>query len=458
MSHDEFSSMALSFLQKLLQFDTSNPPGDEQEAIQWIAAELDKARISYEIVGLEESRPNLIATLTDPGERAIALLSSHVDVVPVEEPSSWKVPPFSAREADGCLWGRGALDMKYKTAYDLALFCHFKKHYGKLPLKAAFLADEEADATHGSQFVVSEHRALVDADVVLNEVGGFNLPIAGKTFFPIQVGEKGSFHYRLHAHGTPGHASIPYGTSSIQALARALTCIEDNFFGYSLCDAAKQFLDKIAQSVEQPAKQLFTALGNPASAEQALSLIDDAQLRAQIRAMICNTIAATRISGGFKLNVLPEAAFCDLDCRLSPATSSADFTALLQQFFERALEIGGHRELAAQLQIECVRGTPGYEVSSTHPLITQIADRTQSAWEELGVFGRSVPMLLPASSDNAHYAAAGMLPVGCAPLFFPPDFPGFALAHSVNERIPVDGFKRGLAVYSRIVAALLGMP
>lgn len=455
MVRDEITNTALGFLQTLLRFDTSNPPGQERQAIDWIASVLDAARVPYEIVALEEERPNLIATLAEPGEGARLLLSSHVDVVPVEDANSWKVPPFSATEADGCMWGRGALDMKYKTAYDLALLCHLKERYQKLPLKAVFLADEEADAVHGARFVVREHRELISADVVLNEVGAFNLSIAGQTFFPIQVGEKGHFHYRLHSHGMSGHASMPLPRSSIQVLARALTCLEDHFFGFAASAGAKAFLQGVAGALDGSARDLFTALEDPTRAEQVLQHIEDPILRVQIRSMLCHTVAATRIGGGFKLNVLPESAMCDLDCRIVPGVEQAHFTRLLQRFFDQALEMTGHAEMRDQLQLECVGGTSGYEISPHHSSVVQVMRRVASGWEDVGVRGTPVPMLLPASSDNTHYAGAGMVPIGCAPVFFPDEFPGFALAHGVNERIPLEGVRKGLAVYCKVVAALL---
>lgn len=448
----EIESQALFWFKELLKFDTSNPPGMEGAAIDFIAGVLAKAGIESKILAKDSERPNLYAEIGNRSTVPAILLSSHVDVVPIENESHWKFPAFSATEHDGMIWGRGALDVKYKTAFDLALLIACKEKNLGRPLKLLVLSDEEAGCDYGSKYVLKDHFDLVAAEYVINEVGGFNLRLGTRDVFPIQAGEKGFCHLRIHAHGQSMHASTPLPNTPIAILARTITALEDYFLGIRISPSSKRFFEGVAALQPEKLSKVFLGLLDALTVEDSLALMDDALLRAQIKAMLCNTVVPTRIGGGFKVNVVPESAWVDFDCRLMPGISSEEFHKTLKIFLEKVLG-----DSASTLKTEIISFQNGYELDPEDALLKSIQAGVEAHWKKAFKQPKALPLLLPASSDNAHYFEAGIKPIGFAPLKFPKDFPGFALAHAVNERIPVKSFLEGLQCYVAVLGSVLGV-
>src|SRR3989338_4793420 len=197
---------ALTHLKNLIRINTTNPPGNELEAIRYIAKILDEAGIPHQIFEPTPGRANLVARIRGSGTKRPLMLTSHVDVVPAEN-SGWNLPPFSGELKDGFIWGRGAIDMKQMTAMSLALFVEVCQQKIKLPRDLLFVAvcDEEAGCRWGSKWLVENKPELLDAEYALNEVGAFSLYLDGHTFYPIGVAEKGLCWFRIHKKGDPGH-------------------------------------------------------------------------------------------------------------------------------------------------------------------------------------------------------------------------------------------------------------
>ncbi|MBI1742922.1 M20/M25/M40 family metallo-hydrolase, partial [Candidatus Acetothermia bacterium] len=170
---EKYGNEASQMLSELLQINTTNPPGDEYKAIQYLKKHLDREGISYEILEKEKGRSNLIARLKGkrPGPRV--MLMSHVDVVPVTDEKKWKYPPFSGAIEEGYIWGRGALDMKCMTAMEFVTFMLFKRlkldFAGELILLAA--SDEEQGSSYGAEWLCKTHPDKMRCDYVLNEGG-----------------------------------------------------------------------------------------------------------------------------------------------------------------------------------------------------------------------------------------------------------------------------------------------
>lgn len=214
----DWQAESLRIFKALLRIDTTNPPGNEQLAVQFIAEILDKEGIAYQVIERTKGRSNLAARLhsaTSGGADNALLLSGHLDVVPAQR-DMWRFDPFAATEADGCIWARGAIDMKHMVA--MSLMTLIALHRSKVPLSRdvvfAAVADEEAGCREGSLYLVDHYPELVRCAYVLNEVGGQTLHVAGKKFYPIQVAEKGVCWFELTAQGEPGHGSIPLSTET----------------------------------------------------------------------------------------------------------------------------------------------------------------------------------------------------------------------------------------------------
>ncbi len=179
-------------LQKLIRFDTTNPPGNEKACIHFIDELLQQAGFQTTIVSRDPNRPNIIAKLKGQGNAPGVLLYGHVDVVTTTN-QNWTHPPFEANIIDDYVWGRGALDMKGGVAMMLAAFLKAKaeglKPAGDITL--AIVSDEEAGGDFGAKFLTENHADLLKGiRYAIGEFGGFSMHIAGKKFYPIQVAEK----------------------------------------------------------------------------------------------------------------------------------------------------------------------------------------------------------------------------------------------------------------------------
>jgi len=197
-------------LARLLRFDTTNPPGNERECIDWIRGLLEELGCEVKVLAAEPERPSLVARLRGEGSSPPLLLQGHVDVVAAR--GGWTHPPFAGEVHDGLVWGRGALDMKGGVAMLLAAFMRAKASGARPPgdVILCLLADEEAGSTLGAEFLVREHAELFDGvRYAVGEFGGFTTEVAGRRFYPIMVAEKQVCWTRATVHGQSGHGSMP---------------------------------------------------------------------------------------------------------------------------------------------------------------------------------------------------------------------------------------------------------
>src|SRR5947209_5577973 len=198
-------------LQRLVQFNTVNPPGNERPAIEYLAEYCRSAGFETELLAAVEDRPNLVATLrgTDPDGPTLLFLG-HVDTV-LADPSEWTHDPWSGDVADGFLWGRGALDMKSQVAAEAVAAASLARE-GWRPegtLKLVFVADEETGGEHGAQWLCKHHADKVRCDMLLNEGAGEWFSWDGSRHYGVCCAEKGVFRFSLTAKGAAGHASLP---------------------------------------------------------------------------------------------------------------------------------------------------------------------------------------------------------------------------------------------------------
>ena len=181
----------VKILQDLIRFDTSNPPGNEEECITYIKDLLNKSGFETKILSKSPKRPNIITRLNGLKKAPPILLYGHVDVVTTKN-QKWKYPPFDGVIEDGCVWGRGALDMKSGIAMMLAAFIRMKEESPKPPgdIVLAIVSDEEQGGTYGSKYLTEEHGYLFKGiKYAISELGGFTFYLGGKRFYPIRIAE-----------------------------------------------------------------------------------------------------------------------------------------------------------------------------------------------------------------------------------------------------------------------------
>ena len=258
ISWQAFQNEALDSLRALVRLDTTNPPGNERIAADYMAEALGAHGVESVIRESAPTRANLIARHkgTDSSAGAL-LLSSHTDVVPVER-SGWTREPFSGETADGCLWGRGSIDMKSKCAMDLVMMTAMKRAGAKpnRDVILAAVADEEAGSDFGAKFLVERHPELVRAGYVLNEVGGFTVHLRNKRFYPIQVAEKGFVTIRMKVTAMPGHGSMPRSDTAISRMSELITRIVRTPMRKNVSPFMRQTLEEMGVPVESPGRCL----------------------------------------------------------------------------------------------------------------------------------------------------------------------------------------------------------
>jgi acetylornithine deacetylase/succinyl-diaminopimelate desuccinylase-like protein len=207
---DALQHEAITVLQRLLRMNTVNPPGNERPAQELLEALLAGAGFETHLLGDDPARPNLVARLAGRGPGPVLGLLSHVDTV-VADPVGWRHSPWSGELDEGCVWGRGALDMKSQTAAEAVAAASLARE-GWRPERGDLLVisvcDEEVAGT-GAAWLTAEHPELVRCDYLLNEGGGESFEIDGRRAYTASVGEKGVFRFTLTTEGAAGHASLP---------------------------------------------------------------------------------------------------------------------------------------------------------------------------------------------------------------------------------------------------------
>ncbi|HNM38116.1 MAG TPA: M20/M25/M40 family metallo-hydrolase, partial [Anaerolineales bacterium] len=219
----------VEILQRLIQFNTTNPPGHEAACVGYIRDLLNEAGIESTLVAKDPDRPNLIARLPGEGKAPPLLLYGHVDVVTTES-QRWQQAPFEGKLIDGYVWGRGALDMKGGVAMMVAAFMRANAEGLRPPgdIVLAIVSDEEAGGDYGAKFLVEEHPELFkDIKHAIGEFGGFTLTLGGKRFYPIMISEKQVCWMKATVRGQGGHGSMPEKGGATAKLAKFLKALDE---------------------------------------------------------------------------------------------------------------------------------------------------------------------------------------------------------------------------------------
>ncbi len=317
-------------LQRLLRFDTTNPPGSERECIEWIRGLLEQLGCDVRIFARDPERPNLIARIAGRGESPPLLLQGHVDVVAAR--GEWQHEPFAGELHDGYVWGRGALDMKGGVAMMLAAFMRAQAGGAPPPgdVILCVLADEEAGSELGASFIVSEHPELfAGVRYAIGEFGGFTLQIAGTRFYPIMVAEKQVCWTRARIRGRAGHGSMPIRGGAMGQLGRLLGRLDSRRLPVHVTPVARSMIEAIAAELPRPAALPLRSLLVPALTDRLLDVLGE---RARtFDPLLHNTASATVLAGGEKINVIPGEVSLEIDCRLLPGFTPQDVFAELRK-------------------------------------------------------------------------------------------------------------------------------
>ncbi len=430
---------AVGWFKELLRIDTTNPPGNERPAADFVARILEREGIAFEIHESEPTRASLVARVRGNGKNGPLLLNGHLDVVPAD-PDAWDHPPFAAEEAGGCIWGRGAVDMKNMVTMSLMSLVLLKRQGLELDRDVilACVADEEAGSTRGALYLVEQHPELVRAEYVLNEVGGHTLYMGSQRFYPIQVSEKGICWFEMVAEGEPGHGSMPHAKNAVVRLSRAIAALGTSRLPQHTTPVVETFLRTLARGAPFPQSRMMPLLLEPRLAGYLLDVIGRANpdQAMGINAMLRNTTSPTMLDAGKKVNVIPSSARANIDGRTIPGQSVEQFLAEVQ------------RVVGDDLKLNVLMQHDGTTFSADTPLYDAIC-RTL-ARHDAGA--TPVPYMIPGFTDSFAYARLGATCYGFSPVRLGPDLNFTRMYHGHNERIPRDGFTWGLRVLYDVIS------
>ena len=424
----------VELLQRLIRFDTTNPPGNERECINYIAGLLTEMGCHVTLLGRSASRPNLIARLPGAGNAPPLLLYGHVDVVNTAK-QRWQHPPFEGKLVDGYVWGRGALDMKGGIVMMLNAIARAKAENAPLPgdVLLTLVCDEENGGSEGARYLVEDHADLFrDVRYALGEFGGFSYHIGESRFYPIMVAEKQVCHLRATVRGPGGHGALDQGGGAMGALARFLRKLESRRLPVHVTSTARQMTLAIASGLPLPAAGLLRLLPVRNLTGTVLGLMGDKGLPFQ--PLFRNTATATVVHGGQTVNVAPSEVVVELDGRLLPGYTPADLLAELEPF------------LGGSVELEVARHEPG-PAEPDMGLFNRLAGILREADPQ----GTPVPMLLPAATDARFFSRLGIQTYGYLPMRLPRDFDFSKTVHGPDERIPVEALTFGSdAIYQAL--------
>jgi acetylornithine deacetylase/succinyl-diaminopimelate desuccinylase-like protein len=418
-------------LQKLIRFDTTNPPGNESECISFIEQLLKAAGVETKLLAMSPERPNLIARLPGRGDAAPMLLYGHVDVVTTEN-QQWQHPPFEGKLVDGYVWGRGALDMKGGIAMMLAAFLRAKvenlKPAGDIVL--AILSDEEAFGDFGAAFLVENHaEEFAGIRYAIGELGGFTLSIGKHRFYPIQVAEKRICSLKVTLRGTGGHGSLPVRGGAMARLSRVLNRLDTHRLPVHITSPARLMFGAMASALGGVSGQMIGQLLNPLATDGVLNLLG--KQGSLFEPLLHNTVSPTVLHGSSKINVIPSEVSVELDGRLLPGFGPDDLVNEV-----RAI-------IGQDAGFEVLRYDPG-PAEPDMGLFNTLAGILKEADPD----GIPIPLFLSAITDGRFFSRLGIQTYGFLPMPLPEDFVFTQTIHAANERIPVDAVEFGTnAIY-----------
>lgn len=426
-------------MSRYVQFDTTNPPGNEMPAARWLADQLQSRGITSDIQIHEpvSGRGLVIARIPGTEDLKPLMINHHIDVV-AADPSQWTHPPFSGDVADGFVWGRGTLDTKgLGVMFLLALEGLIKEGVNfRRPIVFTAVPDEEPGGDNGMRWLVENYLRDIDPEWVWDEgTGAYRGVFGSKTLFALAVAEKQIYRVRLIARGEPGHGSMPHPESAVTKLIAALRRIDDAPRPLRIGPAAKAMFAGIAAAQKFPASFLLGHLGNPLILQLAAGKLTSQKFT---NAVLRDTVSITIVNAGYQINVIPESAQAELDCRLLPETDATEF----------------HRWLLSRIEddsiaVETLQTSPPSGIAPLNgPFYRAVTSIVKKHCPGAGV----LPLLMAGATDGRYWRERGYPAYGFTPMVL--EKTDMARVHGIDERISIDNLMLGIRMTKDILKTL----
>ena len=449
MTNPEWRSIldeTVAHLSRMIQIDTTNPPGNELLLARYIASVLETAGIETRLFEPAASRAALVARLRGNGTARSLLLLAHMDVV-AAEPEEWSTDPFGGEIRDGFLYGRGAIDDKGMLAANLMVMLLLARVLARgttaLTRDVVFVAtsDEEAGGEWGIEWLAKHHPELLDAEFALNEGGRIRVVEGVPLYAAVQTAEKVSNIVSVSARGSGGHAAIPLADNPVALLARAISRIAAHREPVRLIPTTREFFKELSRvwphaDEARAMRELVTS--GPFRAARAAERLSRIPV---FNAVLRTGISPTVIAGGHVRNVIPTTATATLSVRTLPGDSIDDLVQRLRDV------VGDTR-----VEIEVAsRGTNAPASDFHSPMFAAL----RASVAELDPSIATVPYLSTGATDSAHLRAMGIQAYGVLP--FPLEQSDENRMHGADERVPLESLLFGTRLLFSTVARICGV-
>jgi len=419
----ELEEDVVKLCQELIQIPSVNfgeGKGDEKAAAEYVAAKMKEVGIESKIYESAPNRCSVVARIEGKDKsRPGLVVNGHLDVVPANA-ADWSVDPFSGAIKDGCIWGRGAVDMKNMDAMILAVIRLWAR-YNYQPERSivvVFFGDEEAGGIYGSRWMAEKHpEVFAGCSETISEVGGFSLTLlSGKRVYAIEASQKGIEWMKITAEGVAGHGSMVNNANAVTRLTEAIAKIGNYTWPLRITKTSDLFFQKISE-----------LSGKPYDRNNLQPLIDEVgPMGKMIGATLCNTTNPTMLEAGYKANVIPQSASAVVDGRTLPG-------------FEKELLDTVKSLVGEHVKVESLVSDIPLEVEFGGPLVDAMIAAIKSEDPD----GIPIPYLLSGGTDNKALAKLGIVGYGFSPLKLPPDLDFTGLFHGIDERVPIDSLQFG---------------
>jgi acetylornithine deacetylase/succinyl-diaminopimelate desuccinylase-like protein len=432
--------------EQLVEINTVDSVGSVTTAVRAMAARFRAAGFPAADIHIvvppgKPTKGNLIVRYRGRGgaQKPILLLA-HLDVVAALR-TDWSRDPFELQEANGFFYGRGTADDKAMASMFVANLLRYRKE-GFVPsrdLILALTADEEGGDANGVDFLVRNHRGLIDAAYAINEGGGGTLSGTTPMFHSVQAAEKVPVNFTLTVLNPGGHSSVPRPDNAINQLSAGLVNLAKFTFPVALNAITKPFLEETAK-VEKPevAAAMRAVAANPADSAAAALLSRDPRYSSMLR----TSCVATRLGGGHAYNALPQTATANVNCRIVPTSTLAEVQATIARVVnDTAIRITLMKETDEKF------GVAPDAIDPT--LLASATALTRQMFGDIPV----IPTMSTGATDGRFLRAAGIPTYGVSGIF---SQPGENNAHGRDEKLRVKSYYDGLEFLYQLVKQVSG--
>ncbi len=446
---DVTKELARDIFKQLIEINTTDSTGSATVAAEAMAQRLRDAGFpanDAQVLGPNPRKGNLVARLHGTGTRRPILLIGHLDVVEARR-EEWSVDPFQFLERAGYFYGRGTQDMKSADAVFVTTLIRFRKEnfHPDRDIILALTADEETGNSNGVEWLLRNHRDLVDAEFVLNPDGGGVYTRNGKpTMMSVDASEKLYADYQLKVKNPGGHSSLPVADNAIYHLSEGIARLERYQFPFELNGITRAYFRQMAAIESGPvAADMKAIIKNPPDAAAISRLDADPLSHATMR----TTCVATRLDAGHANNALPQTARAIVNCRILPGHTAEEVRLNLIQLLADPKITVRYVSDAGEV-LETAPDQPSSAPVALRPEVMDPLEKVANAmWPGVPV----IPTMATGASDGVFTNAAGMPTYAISGLAI--DFDDVR-AHGRDERLRVDSFFGGLDFYERFLKAL----